>query len=181
MPLIGEALSTSNFASEAMTSAVTINCLSLTWLMLAGLCSAVLASSAALVAPALALPIEGEPNSDIRIESPEFCALAAAVLDGQGPRSSKRLLVVACGRAENAGMKFNQERTSVGREWGEEPVRAEAVTGSWRLPEGEWRAWALKPDGSKGAEIPLETREGRPVLRMSPEYGTVCYLLEKKP
>jgi len=89
--------------------------------------------------------------------------------------------LVACGRAENTGMNFNEERTSVGREWGAAPVRAEAVTGSWSLPEGDWRAWALKPDGAKGKEISLETREGRPVLRMSPEYGTVCYLLEKKP
>jgi len=53
------------------------------------------------------------------------------------------------------------------------------VTGTWRLPAGNWKAWALKPDGSKGDEIEIGEQDGRPLLRMSPQHRTICYLLER--
>ena len=57
--------------------------------------------------------------------------------------------------------------------------RAEAVTGIFALPKGNWRARALRPDGSLGAEVPVTKRGGNgpPLLRMSPEHRTLCYWL----
>jgi hypothetical protein len=115
----------------------------------------------------------------LKIEAPEFCAVALASMDGKSPNETRRLLLTACGRAENRNMKFNKDRTSVGRHWGKTPVRAEAATGSLKLPPGNWRAWALKPDGIKGAEIKLGREDGRSMLPMSPKHGTLCYLLER--
>ena len=116
----------------------------------------------------------------VRIEAPEFCALTLAVIGGGGVDEGTKLLLTACGRAENAGMGFNAERNTVGRKWGQGPTRAEAVTGTLVLPKGEWRAWALKPDGSRGKEVPVigKDEDGVPLLRMSPEHGTLCYWLE---
>ena len=115
----------------------------------------------------------------LKIEAPEFCAVTIATMDGRPKDDTRRMLLTACGRAENHGMKFNEKRTSVGRNWGQPPVRAEAVTGSLRLPTGNWRAWALKPDGLRGNEIMLEKEEGRSILRMSPKHRTLCYWLER--
>lgn len=90
-------------------------------------------------------------------------------------------MLTACGRAENAGMEFNAERTTVGRHWGQGPTRAEAVTGRFELPQGHWKAWALRPDGSRGKEVPVNRPEGdQPaIFHMSPEHGTLCYWLER--
>jgi hypothetical protein len=121
----------------------------------------------------------------LRISAPEFCAITLAVVGGGGVGDGRGLLLTACGRAENPGMEFNAERTTVGRAWGQGPTRAEAVAGTLALPKGKkgtWRAWALKPDGSRGEEVPV-TREGEggvPRLRMSPEHGTLCYWLERR-
>jgi hypothetical protein len=100
-------------------------------------------------------------------------------MDGKGPRDCRRLLVTACGRAENRGMRFNAGRDSVGKDWGEAPVRAEAVTGTLELVSGKWRAWALKPDGSRGKEVALGEKDGGVVLGISRAHGTLCYWLER--
>jgi hypothetical protein len=115
----------------------------------------------------------------LKLEGPEFCAVTLVALDGKPASESARLLFTGCGRAENVGMGFNEARNTVGRDWGEPPVRAEALTGTWRLPPGEWIVRALKPDGSKGEKVETSREGGRAVLRLGPEHGTVCYFLER--
>jgi hypothetical protein len=124
---------------------------------------------------------EGWTAGRIRVAEPAFCAVAIAAMDGMSMNTSRRLLVVGCGRAENTGMQFNKSRTSVGANWGGPPVRAEAVRGDLRLPPGNWRAWALKPDGTRAAQVPLhhDPATRTTILPMSPEHGTICYWLER--
>ncbi len=117
----------------------------------------------------------GETNSQVRIDSPDFVALTVTPLD-----SGSTILVTACGRVENTGMQFSEDRRTVGRNWGEAPVRIEAVRGTVVLPEGRWTCRALAPDGTPKQQVPITYENNRGVLAMSPEYGTMWYLLKRQ-
>ena len=94
-------------------------------------------------------------------------------LDGMPVWSGTKILITACGRCENTGMKFSKDRRTVGRNWGGPPVRIEAVTGTVTLPEGQWKCEALGQDGTTKREVPVSNG----VIKLSPEYGTMWYLL----
>ncbi|MBN2130811.1 MAG: hypothetical protein JW741_15015, partial [Sedimentisphaerales bacterium] len=118
----------------------------------------------------------------IELSGPEFVALTITPLGGNHYTPLERrdaILVTACGRVENTGMQFSADRRTVGRNWGEAPVRIETVRGKVTLPEGRWTCHALAPDGSPKQQVPLAQEKGRPVLPLSGEYETMWYLLER--
>jgi hypothetical protein len=118
----------------------------------------------------------------VHITSPDFVVLAITALDAAEPTSletSANILVTACGRVENTGMQFSADRRTVGRNWGEAPVRIEAVRGKVTLPKGRWTCQALAPDGSPKRQVTIGLEDGVPVLSLSPEYETMWYLLER--
>ena len=119
---------------------------------------------------------EESTRGRIRVTSPGFVALTVTPLDD----AAKKILVTACGRCENTGVQFSPDRRTVGRNWGEAPVRIEAVRGRMVLPEGKWTCHALAPDGSPGQNVLITYENGRGVLKLSPEYGTMWYLLERQ-
>ncbi len=112
----------------------------------------------------------------IRVASPDFVALTVTPLDD----AATEILVTACGRCENTGMQFSPDRRTVGRNWGQAPVRIEPVKGRMVLPEGKWTCHALAPDGSPRQNVPVTYDNGRGALKLSPEYGTMWYLLERQ-
>jgi hypothetical protein len=116
---------------------------------------------------------EGATDGRIRIASPDFVALTITPL-----RPDKAVLITACGRCENTGMQFAPDRRTVGRNWGQAPVQIEAVRGSLIVPDGKWVCHALAPDGSPKQQVPVSYENGRGTLALSPEYGTMWYLLE---
>mgnify|MGYP001137994397 CR=1 FL=1 len=117
---------------------------------------------------------EEATRGKIRVASPDFVTLTVTPLDD----AAKEILVTACGRCENTGMKFSPDRRTVGRNWGQAPVRIEPVEGRMILPQGKWTCHALAPDGSPRRNVPVAYEDGRGVLTLSPEYGTMWYLLE---
>jgi len=110
-------------------------------------------------------------KGDVRIASPQFVALTITPLN-----DNATLLVTACGRCENTGMQFSADRRTVGRNWGQAPVRIEPVEGQLVLPEGRWTCHALAPDGGTKQRIPMDGH----VLKLSPEYETMWYLLQRR-
>jgi hypothetical protein len=117
---------------------------------------------------------EEATKGSIRIASPDFVALTITPL-GTGTA----ILITACGRCENTDMQFSADRRTVGRNWGHAPVRIEAVRGSVVVPEGKWTCHALAPDGSPKQPVPISSENGRGTLTLSPEYGTMWYLLQR--
>jgi hypothetical protein len=115
----------------------------------------------------------------ISIAGPEFAAITVTSLDGIPWRAldkSEKILIAACGRCENTGMVFSQDRQTVGRNWGGPPVQIETVKGTVAVPAGQWKCEALGPDGMPKREVPI--RKG--VLGLSPEYETMWYLLTRQ-
>jgi hypothetical protein len=117
-------------------------------------------------------------DGQISVVSPEFLAIAVTSLDGKPwitLDESHKILVTACGRCENTGMVFSRDRQTVGRNWGGPPVMIETVAGTVTLPPGQWKCQALGPDGIMKREVPISNG----ALRLSPEYGTMWYLLTR--
>jgi hypothetical protein len=58
-----------------------------------------------------------------------WAALSLSSLDGNAVPASKSLLLTAVGRAENIGMGWNADRSSVGTNWGSGPTHVEGICG----------------------------------------------------
>jgi len=113
------------------------------------------------------------------VDSPAYAVITATPLDGVPWPESNKLLITACGRCENTGMKFSQDRRTVGREWGGPPVRIEVVEGTIMVPVGQWRCHALSPDGTIKAEVPVRIIGGVNYVDMSAKHATMWYLLTR--
>lgn len=113
----------------------------------------------------------------IQMHSPEHIALTVTTLDGHALDQTQKMLIAACGRSENTGMIFDEERTTVGRHWGQAPVLIEPVEGVIRLPKAHWQAWALDASGRKKRPVPLEATDQSFELILSGAYQTMWYLL----
>ncbi|MBN1359777.1 MAG: carbohydrate binding domain-containing protein [Sedimentisphaerales bacterium] len=121
-------------------------------------------------------------NGTITIDAPEFVALTIAALDDKEriPLAGyDQILVTACGRCENTGMGFSDDRRTVGRNWGEAPVQIEPVEGRVVLPRGWWTCQALAPDGSPKQPVPVSYEDNRGILKLSPQFATMWYLLRR--
>ncbi len=124
---------------------------------------------------------DGSQGAGISLAAPKFAVITMTALEGRQLDASKSVLVTACGRAENTSMIFAEDRTTVGRNWGEPPVCIEPVTATITLPSGKWRCHALKPDGTLGKEVPVHaSTDAAPTLNLAPEYATMWYLLERE-
>lgn len=130
----------------------------------------------------------------LSVTKPEFVAATVTPLDKEVLNKSRKILVTACGRCENTGMKFSEDRRTVGRNWGGPPVQIEAVegtlslTGNWGshfAKECEmgslWKCQALAPDGTPKHDVPISYKNNRSILKMEPKYKTMWYLLTRNP
>lgn len=119
----------------------------------------------------------------VHLEQPEFAAVVVTSWDGKPLTTScRKLLVTACGRCENTGMQFSEDRRTVGRQWGTAPVRIEPVVGSLQFApdspfyDAEVVCHLLNADGSIRSTVPVV--DGR--VRLDATHGTMWYLIERK-
>ncbi len=76
----------------------------------------------------------GDVTIHVKKAENNWAAIAVCALDGKPIKTSKRILVVVAGRAENANMGWNKERNSVGAAWGASPTMAEAIQATIHIP-----------------------------------------------
>jgi hypothetical protein len=112
-----------------------------------------------------------------KVARPPFAAVTVTALDGKPLEKSAAILVTACGRSENTGMGFSEDRRTVGRNWGKAPVMIEPVTATVALPPGSWTCRALGPDGLPRGEVTLKKSGDAAVLPLDPSHKTMWYLL----
>ncbi len=116
-------------------------------------------------------------DAGLSVSKPDFCAVTLTPLNTRS--IGKRYLVTACGRCENTEMGFENDRQTVRRNWGQAPVRVETVDGELRLPEGNWTAYAVGPDGSRRGKAEVKTRNGVPFLALTGKHATIWYVVER--
>jgi hypothetical protein len=122
----------------------------------------------------------GAPDGPVRLETPAFAAVTVTALDGKPIGLSGKVLVTACGRAENTGMQFSPDRRTVGRQWGRAPVCIEPVSATVHLTgvaAAHKKCVALGPDGRPTADVPLAPAKDGAELRLRPDYRTMWYVV----
>ncbi len=105
-----------------------------------------------------------------------FASLQFAALDGKPIPQSQHLLLAICGKAENLGMGWNDDRTTVGANFGHGPVQAEIIPATMTIANPLVKhAWALTPTGARAKEVPVTVAGGVAALTIGPEYQTIWY------
>ncbi|MHC4641175.1 MAG: carbohydrate binding domain-containing protein, partial [Planctomycetota bacterium] len=115
----------------------------------------------------------------ISIVRPDFVVVTVTALDKEPLDQSEKILITACGRCENTGMKFSEDRRTVGRNWGQPPVQIEPVEGTLVL-KGNWTCQALGPDGMPKRRVAVPSEEMQSHITLSPQYETMWYLLTRR-
>ncbi|MCB1126598.1 MAG: carbohydrate binding domain-containing protein, partial [Verrucomicrobiae bacterium] len=110
----------------------------------------------------------------------DYAVLLLTSMDGQPIASSKRLLLATVGSAENVGMKWNADRTSVGNDWGTGPAQVNAIPVTLEIPGRRLKVTALD-----GRGLPLEGGEakitrGASRIQVGPEDHTLWYALTEE-
>lgn len=105
---------------------------------------------------------------DVGETSNGYAAIALTSIDGLPLTQSRRMLLVALNRVENQEMGWDEERRTVGREWGHGPTICEGVPVTLSIDGREnLRAWALAGDGTRRTPV-----DG---LTVGPAYETIWY------
>ncbi len=109
--------------------------------------------------------------------SNKFAVVTVTALDGKPLETSGHFLVCAAGRVENTGMEWNEERTSVGRNWGTGPVLAEGVGATLVLRCGGAgaEAWALDGGGGRATPVLCAVIDGKLTLEIISIHRTLWY------
>jgi hypothetical protein len=105
-----------------------------------------------------------------------FGALTLVDLDGRDLMTTRRALLTLVGGAENSGMGWNEERTSVGDQWGDGPVVAEGIPCVISIPTARaLRVFPLDASGKRGPPLAVTRKEERLTFRVGPESKTLWY------
>ncbi|MBN1676220.1 MAG: hypothetical protein JXR37_34570 [Kiritimatiellae bacterium] len=108
----------------------------------------------------------------------DYAAVILTSLDGKPLEQSGRMLLVAAGSAENIGMGWNEERTSVGRNWGKGPTQVNGIPAVVTLPGALRTVQALDGRGAPAARVPADVQaDGCTRFRIGPEHKTLWYEL----
>jgi hypothetical protein len=108
----------------------------------------------------------------------DFGTITAISLDGLSLPKSKRVLITVVARAENQGMKWDANRTTLRTNWGTGPTIAERIPASISLvSEVPRKIYALAPDGSRKREVPRRMVENALSFTVTPGDATLYYEL----
>jgi hypothetical protein len=109
-----------------------------------------------------------------------FAALMLTAMDGRPLDQSRSLLLTAVGRVENKGMQWNAERTSVGRNWGTGPTRAEGIPAAITIATQARSAVVFALDGAGRRQRRLDSTlaGGQLTFRISPAARTLWYEID---
>ena len=89
-------------------------------------------------------------------------------------------LLTLASRAENQGIEWNANRTSIGANWGHGPVLAEGVPCEIEIKGVQiHHVWALEPTGKILNEVPCEVRSGACFVRLGADQRTIWYEFSK--
>jgi hypothetical protein len=106
-----------------------------------------------------------------------FAALTLNALDGKPTTDARSLLLTAVGRVGNTDMGWNPERTSVGKNWGTGPTRAQGIAATLRIETKARSAkvFALDGSGKRRAEVNAALAGGSLTVAIGPAHRTLWY------
>jgi hypothetical protein len=108
----------------------------------------------------------------------DYAVLVLTSLDGEPIERTRRALLAAVGSAENAGMKWNEARTSVGNQWGSGPAQVNGIAAEITLPQRGARLFALDGRGHRMHEVPPADGSAASRFKLGAEHRTLWYEIE---
>ena len=107
----------------------------------------------------------------------DYAAIVLTTMDGKPIETTKRALLAAVGSATNRGMKWNETRTSVGKDWGTGPTEVNGIATEITLPHGGARVFALDGRGQRLGEVKPEDGATASRFKLGAAYRTLWYEL----
>jgi hypothetical protein len=121
-------------------------------------------------------------NVTIAMDTTRFnwATITLTALDGKPVEQSRRMLLVAAGRVENTGWKWNAGKTTVGGEWGTSPTVAEGIPARLIFKGMEkFSVFALDPAGNQGREVPVSRSGDGISFGIGAQYKTLWYIITR--
>ena len=109
-----------------------------------------------------------------------WAAITLTSLDGKPIEESSKILIVAAGKAENTGWQWNENKTSLGGNWGNAPTRVEGIPA--KLTFSNMYKFKIRPlDAYRkpGEEIPVNRKGKNHSVGIGAQYKTLWYLIER--
>jgi hypothetical protein len=106
-----------------------------------------------------------------------YAVIVLTSLDGKPLEQSKHMLLTAMGTAENAGVVWNAERTSVGRKWGHGPALMNGITAHITLASHITAIRALDGTGKPQGNVKVDHTDNASSWSIGPEHRTIWYEL----
>jgi len=108
----------------------------------------------------------------------DYATIVLTSLDGAPLESSKHMLLVAVGSAENEGMEWNAERTSVSNRWGRGPTQVNGIPAEMTLRAPVTAVHALDGRGVRSGTVPVTREGGAARWEIGPASKTLWYEIE---
>ena len=109
----------------------------------------------------------------------DYAVVVLTSLDGRDLAHAHRILLVAAGRAENQGMQWNAQRTSVDNHWGHGPTIVNGVSLTVRFPFGVRSVAALDGRGAPTQAVPVEPEGEGCRITVGSVFRTLWYAVRK--
>ena len=108
----------------------------------------------------------------------DYGTLVLTSLDDESIETSKHLLLLASSGAENTGMKWNADRTSVSDQWGTGPTRVNLVSAkiALKLP-AQLSVYALDGTGKRISQVDTKFVDGKLKFDIGAPHHTIWYEL----
>jgi hypothetical protein len=109
-----------------------------------------------------------------------WATITLTALDGKPVEESARILLVAAGRVENTGWKWDEKFTTLGGEWGKAPTRAEGIPAKLIFRDmDKFSVAALDPSGNPVAKIKVSNKGGYQSFNIGAQYKTLWYIITR--
>jgi hypothetical protein len=110
-----------------------------------------------------------------------WATITVTALDGKPIEESARILLVAAGRVENSGWKWDADQTTLGGDWGASPTRAEGIPAKLTFRNMEkFSVRSLDPAGNPAMEIAVGNKGGEQSFNIGSQYKTLWYILSRE-
>ena len=122
----------------------------------------------------------GNVNITMNRSETNWGSICLVALDGKTFAESNKMLLVAAARVQNQNMQWNEERTTVGTNWGHGPTLAEGISATIRI-EGltDMNVEALDPTGATTRKVKVSEKGNTTTLKINPNHKTLWYVITK--
>ena len=109
-----------------------------------------------------------------------WATITITALDGKPVGQSSRMLLIAAGRVENTGWKWDAANTTVGGDWGKSPTIAEGIPAKLIFRSmDKFTVYALDPAGNRGREVQVSKRGEDITFSIGSQYKTLWYIITR--